>query len=127
MYPSDGSIPVIWRGDATSRMLWLSAPVPHPISSQWAPWGSRARRQTRGRPTDSNDRHRARRQCHVPTCLSAEVVPWVSLSFWQESEHLQMAGQTLLVRQGSLVFLEHFTIANDPSPYFPDPHSHLSN
>src|SRR5258708_35037649 len=48
------------------------------------------------------------------------------LSFWQESEHLQNSGQAFLVRQGSLVFIEHFTIANDRSPYVTDPHSHVS-
>ncbi len=30
------------------------------------------------------------------------------LSFWQESEYLQNSGQAFLVRQESLVFIEHF-------------------
>ena len=34
--------------------------------------------------------------------------------------------QALLVRQGSLVFIEHFTIANERSTDVTDPHSHLS-
>jgi len=42
------------------------------------------------------------------------------LSFWQESEYLQNSGQAFLVRQGSLVFIEHFTIANDRSTYVTD-------
>jgi hypothetical protein len=45
------------------------------------------------------------------------------LSFWQESEHPQNAGQAMLVRQGSLVVMEHFIIANDRSTYVTDPHS----
>jgi len=48
------------------------------------------------------------------------------LSFWQESEYLQNSGQAFLVRQGSLAFIEHFTTANDRSPYVTDPHSHVS-
>jgi hypothetical protein len=48
------------------------------------------------------------------------------LSFWQEREYLKNSGQAFLVRQGSLVFIEHFTIANDRSTYITDPHSHVS-
>jgi hypothetical protein len=33
--------------------------------------------------------------------------------------------QAFLVRQGSLVFIEHFTTATDSSPYGIDPHSHV--